>query len=66
MLTRILNNTFANFSKLMKDKSVRQRRKFYSKFPDKFRLKTVMRPPDLSDPNLTFPLRIPIRYRHVF
>lgn len=66
MLSRILNNTFANFSKQIKDKSVRQRRKYYSKFPDTFKLKTVIRPPDLSDPDLKFPITIPIRYRHVF
>lgn len=66
MLSRILNRTFTNFSKLIRDKSVKQRRKYYSKFPDKFKLKTYMRPPDLTDPNLTFPIRIPIRYRHIF
>lgn len=66
MLSRIVNRTFANFSKQIRDRSAKIRRNYYSKFPDKFKLKTVMRPPDLSDPTLTFPVRIPIRYRHIF
>lgn len=30
-----------------------------------YKLKTLIRPPDLTDPDITFPIKIPIRYRHV-
>lgn len=46
-------------------KTLHQRLKFYGRNPN-FKLKTVMRPPDLNDPEITFPIRIPIRYRHEF
>jgi hypothetical protein len=34
--------------------------------PDKYKLTTVIRPPNLRDTTLEFPLRIPIRYRHLY
>ena len=67
MLSRLAYiSNFALSQKAKKPKSAHQRLKYYSRFPDKFRLKTRIRPPDLTDPNITFPIRIPIRYRHEF
>ena len=63
MLSKLANiQTFSSYGRKLK--SVRQRMKYYSRFPDMFRLKTRIRPPDLTDPELAFPIRIPIRYRH--
>lgn len=47
-----------------KVKSIKSRINHYSKDPDHYKLVTLIRPPDLKDKNLTFPIRIPIRYRH--
>ncbi len=46
--------------------NLHQRIKRYSKFPDKYQLKTIIRPPNLRDESLEFPIRIPIRYRHLY
>ena len=65
MLSRFsFAQAFAFGQQARKPKSAHQRIKFYARFPDKFRLKTKMRAPDLTDPSLSFPIRIPIRYRH--
>jgi hypothetical protein len=64
MLSQILTQSLANLSKAAKPKSVRQRIKYYSRYPDKFRMKTRIRPPDLTDPDLKFPIHVPIRVRH--
>jgi hypothetical protein len=65
MLSQLLRTSFAGFAKTLKEKSVRQRRKFYAKFPNKFKLITRIRPPDLTVPDIKFPIHIPIRYRHI-
>jgi hypothetical protein len=65
MLSKLLQSSFAGFAKTLKEKSVRQRRKYYARFPNKFKLITRIRPPDLTDPDLKFPIKIPIRYRHI-
>lgn len=67
MLTRLITTSIANFAKQTqptKPKNLRQRIKYYSKYPDVFRRKTLIRPPDLTDPNIMFPIQIPIRIRH--
>jgi hypothetical protein len=61
-LTPVLN--FA--SRERKIPNLHQRIKRYSKLPDKYKLKTIIRPPNLRDESLEFPLRIPIRYRHLY
>jgi hypothetical protein len=47
-------------------KSLKQRLKYYARKPDEFKLITRIRPPDLTDANIKFPIRIPVRYRHRF
>lgn len=64
MLTHLMATSFANFSRAAKPRTLKQRLKYYAKYPDQFKLKTRIRPPDLTDPNLKFPIKIPIRYRH--
>lgn len=66
MLIQIIANSIASYSKQAKPKSLQQRLKYYGKYPERYRLRTRIRPPDLTDPNLEFPIKIPIRYRHVF
>lgn len=66
MLSQLISKTVANFAKPTKVKSLRQRMKFYARFPEKFKLKTLIRPPDLTQDKISFPIRIPIRYRHIF
>ena len=67
MLARFtLASNFAFAQKARKVKPAHQRIKYYSQFPNKFKLKTRIRAPDLTDPALTFPIRVPIRYRHEF
>lgn len=46
--------------------NLNQRMKKYGKFPQKYQLKTIIRPPNLRDDSLEFPLRIPIRYRFLY
>jgi hypothetical protein len=66
MLSQLVLRSLANFGKSVKKvKTVWHRRKHYAKFPDKFKLVTLIRPPDLTQPNIIFPIRIPIRYRHI-
>lgn len=62
-----LYQTLNYFSrKKIKDKNVYQRRKYYSKYPQIFKLQTRIRPPDLTQPDIPFPISIPIRYRHIY
>lgn len=46
--------------------NLHQRMKKYGQYPEKYKLKTIIRPPNLRDESLEFPLRIPIRYRHLY
>lgn len=48
MLSQLIAKPLANFAKPPKVKSARQRIKFYSRYPDKFKMKTLIRPPDLT------------------
>lgn len=66
MLSQLISTPLANFAKQAKVKSLRQRLKFYGRQPDKFKLKTLIRPPDLTEKNIVFPIHIPIRYRHIY
>lgn len=66
MLSQLISASVANFAKQVKVKSLRQRLKTYGRQPDKFKLKTLIRPPDLTEKNIEFPIRIPIRYRHIY
>lgn len=68
MLTQLLQTSINNFAKVGKSnkpRTLKQRLKYYGRHPEIFKLKTRIRPPDLTDPNIVFPIRIPIRYRHV-
>lgn len=70
VLTQFNNLTFLGqfgfSSRPRKILNLNQRMKKYGKFPDKYKLKTVIRPPNLRDDSLEFPLRIPIRYRFLY
>lgn len=66
MLSQLIIKSMACIARAPKIKTVRQRIKFYSRYPDAFKLKTLIRPPDLRQPNMTFPITIPIRYRHIY
>ena len=52
------------YQKLKKVKTAHHRIKQYSKNPH-YKLRTLIRPPDLKETEITFPIKIPIRYRHV-
>jgi hypothetical protein len=49
MLSQLICKTFANFAQSNKPKSLKQRIKFYSRFPDKYVLRTKIRPPNLKE-----------------
>ena len=50
MLSNLSSFSFAVY-RTSKPKTLHQRLKFYGK-QDNFKLKTIIRPPDLTDPNL--------------
>lgn len=45
--------------------SLNQRLRKYARQPEKYRRITLIRPPNLRDPNLVFPIKIPMRIRHL-
>lgn len=61
----LLLNQAQNFGikKLHRPKNAHQRIKHCANNPY-LKLKTIIKPPDLTAPDITFPIKIPIRYRH--
>jgi|LakMenEpi03Aug12_release.lakeMendotaPanAssembly.Ray.scaffolds.fasta_scaffold492218_1 hypothetical protein len=49
MLSQLITKSLSTFAQANKPRSVRQRLKFYARFPDKFVLRTRIRPPNLKD-----------------
>ena len=48
----LLNKIALNYSKPRKIQNLNQRLKRYGKYPDLYQLKTLIRPPNLRDPDL--------------